>query len=1326
MIAILLASVMLVSGGAPKATIVVPDRPTLNERFAAGELRYWVREITGATLPVAEASASPAGARVCIGPRLAADAFAGDLKVLDGTEGFAVRERNGDLYLFGAKPCGNCFAVYDLLERNTDVIWPSLAKGVDRVFTPTNALVAADVGYRSVPALAQRAWSIANGYYYNDPRTEQFALRLKSGAINGSSARRRAYGFTEDDWGGHNICRFLPWNELHESHPDYFCMVDGVRREAGYEATGTCYTSPGAADELVRRFVRDRVEGGPECQTAGIGIEDANQECCCPTCLEPIRLADGTLLRKADDPALFRSALYYRWFNRVAEKIAARHPDFALNTLAYMFTTEPPPFDLHPKAVVNFCAIGKDMRRPFDDPANATVLRQLKGWARRSHGAFSVYEYWGCGAEYPRPVSYVVQKDLPILLSNGVFRTGTEWGHSHGAEYVSALDFWVVNRLMWDPAADIEKLRDTFFSRTFREAAAEMRVFYDVVRDSWFKIPRRSSWSERPADEMAFLLRDKAAAKKAFDALAAAERKAKHPASRLFVRKIRETMDAHRAAAEKTMAARRDVEIPFASDPFSLPSPDGTAWASARTLDASEFGDAPLEAAMATDGESLWFRLRSDAAPAARGRNIWLSDHWEIFLETATKPYFHFAVDADGGAVSDRAFGRPSAVRMSVVSVQKSSDGWRAVVKIPLKGLDVKDGALRLMLVHRDGKTQRNVGWRAGEWHEPATFVKATLAAQAVAGAGTTVSVTLADGADAAWRVADAATTDADGVQAHVVSLTRQADDAAVPPVVEIAFDVPVAATSYFWQPTEKDVGLSVAGEPSKFCYGAPVRSFVTDADRSRLTMAWSECVRKVDCSQRIVHEKPGEFFFHVVLRVFTEAEAPLKEWRMALRLDFRDRHWSDAVRDASDWVRREKGFADAPPPEAAFGVVYSTWYAFNRAFDERTLERECAAAAKLGMKTLITDDGWQTTHGDWEPVPEKFADMRQHVDRVHALGLKYVLWYALPFMNEKSRHYAAFKGKYLADGPFWEHRLGILDPRFPEVREFLAGQLADRLVRWDLDGYKLDFVDFFRTFGANVYDSAGGVDPAAAEGYRGRDCKSLAEAAEALVADISKRLKAIKPDVLLEFRQPYAGPVPARYGNMLRAIDCPGDPRANRVRTTDLRLTSGRSAAVHADMLKWTPSDDRTDAARSILSALFTTVQYSMVLESIPAAQKEEIRKWIAFAEEHRAALQGGGFRAHGPGEGYPVLEGWSDAERVVAVYEPNRVIDLVDDGRRTILVNATPASRVIVRDAKGVRDLPAAPYSAIPMAAPLGVHLVVVDAGDGDVVRDGEPEAR
>ena len=549
------------------------------------------------------------------------------------------------------------------------------------------------------------------------------------------------------------------------------------------------------------------------------------------------------------------------------------------------------------------------------------------------------------------------------------------------------------------------------------------------------------------------------------------------------------------------------------------------------------------------------------------------------------------------------------------------------------------------------------------------------------------VSLTgMASSVGAGWSICPIA--DTDGVTVCEIAW-KAASDSAVPSVATLTFDIPVGDIAGLWEPVNHLWTPFAEGEASKFCHSTPIRSWFADGDQNRLTLAWTECVRTVAFSPRVVIEEPGAFSYRVRLSFFTEADVPLTEWKTRIRFDRRARDWSACVQDAAKWVAAETQSEGELPPSAAFDPIYSTWYAFGNVLDASTLEAECVRAAALGMKTLITDDGWQTTHGDWDPVPAHFPDMRGHVERVHALGMKYVLWYSISFMNEKSRHYEGFKGKYLMDGTLWGQRLAIFDPRFPEVRRFIINQLAERLEKWNLDGYKIDFIDFFRPFGE---------DPAEKDGYAGRDYKSIPEAAHALLAEVSARLREIRPDILLEFRQPYIGPVTAKYGNMLRANDCPGDALANRVRTTDVRLTSGH-AVVHSDMLRWTPSDDPTAAARSILSVIFTTVQYSMVLDTIPDAQKKVIAKWIQFAAKHRKALQNGGFRAYNPAANYPLLEGWSDEERIFAVYDPQTVVPVKDSTRRIIIINATPAKRVLVEDTAGVRSLAIAPYEAVEL---------------------------
>ena len=570
------------------------------------------------------------------------------------------------------------------------------------------------------------------------------------------------------------------------------------------------------------------------------------------------------------------------------------------------------------------------------------------------------------------------------------------------------------------------------------------------------------------------------------------------------------------------------------------------------------------------------------------------------------------------------------------------------------------------------------------------------------------VAVALECGNPGSWQLSQRAESPETGVE--VVTITLRTDDGrpASPPEFRAAWTVPLVDIAHLWTPERGCVSVVSGSAVSKFCANTPVYAFFSESCENRFAFACSEASRAVRMDWRAVFETVGAFDASVSLDFFSEEEAPLAAYEVRLRFDTRRIRWDEAVQGSADWVAGDA--RGGPTPDAAYDPVYSTWYAFERAFDAATLERECALAAQMGMRTLITDDGWQRTHGDWLPIPEKFPDFRAHVAKVKSLGMRYLLWYALPFMNEKSANYRRFEDKYLKAGPFWEHRLGMLDPRFPEVRKQIVDDL-ERLMRdYDLDGFKLDFLDSFRFYGE---------DPARAENFAGRDTKSVPEAAERLMREVKERLTILKPDVLIEFRQTYVGPVACRYGNMLRANDCPGDPSVNRARTTNVRLTAG-GRAVHSDMLKWSPADTPESAARSILSVLFTAIQYSMVLDSLPPAHREMVAKWLKFAEAHKETLQKGGFRAYAPQAGYPLLEGWSEKERIFAVYDANFVVPLGRADRRTILVNATSASRIFVEDDSGVRTVRVTPadFAVIPSRAdavqnaPLQVVLTFDDA--------------
>ena len=289
------------------------------------------------------------------------------------------------------------------------------------------------------------------------------------------------------------------------------------------------------------------------------------------------------------------------------------------------------------------------------------------------------------------------------------------------------------------------------------------------------------------------------------------------------------------------------------------------------------------------------------------------------------------------------------------------------------------------------------------------------------------------------------------------------------------------------------------------------------------------------------------------------------------------------------------------------------------------------------------------------------------------------MLWLSVSFVGDESKAWARFNGKFLdIHGEKSPGRVGILDPRFPDVRDYLIRTYERVVGEWGFDGAKLDFIDQFKLVGK---------DPAIGDGYAGRDYRSVPEAVNRLMKDVLAHLKRIKPDVLVEFRQAYMGPAILQYGNMMRAADCPADPCANRKRICDLRLTSGRTA-VHSVMLVWSRDESPEGAALPILNALFSTIQYSMILAKVPEQHREVIRGWLGFSQRHRDTLLKGEFRPHHPENGYTWIEAEGAAELIVAAYSADTCMTVANAAKPVFLVNATGTGAIVV-------DLPAKPAS-------------------------------
>ncbi|MBT7068603.1 MAG: alpha-galactosidase [Verrucomicrobia bacterium] len=495
--------------------------------------------------------------------------------------------------------------------------------------------------------------------------------------------------------------------------------------------------------------------------------------------------------------------------------------------------------------------------------------------------------------------------------------------------------------------------------------------------------------------------------------------------------------------------------------------------------------------------------------------------------------------------------------------------------------------------------------------------------------------------------------------------------------------------------------GCGRARTRSSAARGAPVWCMYNYAGDNRTTIAVADAINT--CEISAAHQEETAILI-CSIELLIDPVPPLTEYTTTIRIDTREQKYWQAMQDVSDWWAAMPEYTPAPVPETARLPFYSTWYSYHLGITPDAIEKECRLAKALGMEAVIVDDGWQTDDmnrgysycGDWEAAASKFPDFREHVDRVHAIGMKYLLWFSVPFMGVNAKHYDRFKDKCLTrpeNNP--NQKWFTLDPRFPEVREYLIGVYERCINEFDLDGFKLDFIDCFGT-NEETKDAFGD----------GRDYQSVPEAADRLMSDVITRLKAIKPDVMIEFRQGYIGPAMRKYGNIFRVGDEPNNAGGNRIGSMLLRALSG-TTAVHSDMVMWHYEDTVESAAQQLIHALFTVPQISVRLDEVPASHVDMIRRYCAFWREHRDVLLDGTIAPLQPQFAYPVVISETESKVAAAAYANGFVPLPPVAGRTLILVNGTLEPRVVI-------ELP----------DPLGARRVQIWNCTGACVSDEEQE--
>ena len=173
-----------------------------------------------------------------------------------------------------------------------------------------------------------------------------------------------------------------------------------------------------------------------------------------------------------------------------------------------------------------------------------------------------------------------------------------------------------------------------------------------------------------------------------------------------------------------------------------------------------------------------------------------------------------------------------------------------------------------------------------------------------------------------------------------------------------------------------------------------------------------------------------------------------------------------------------------------------------------------------------------------------------------------------------------------------------VLCMRNPEAREIMADICVHLAKEYDTDGAKYD-----------LYNCVPVVECCCKE--HEHDTDSMVVALQKTMELIWQKVRAVKPNYMVELKQNYGGSRLATYGTMMRAGDTPYCPEGNFLRTAYIQSYTPYAANDYQTITNY---DTLESAAKVIIKMLAVGIPtYSMDL----LALEEEKKQLIAFLNE-------------------------------------------------------------------------------------------------------------
>lgn len=439
--------------------IIVGADASESEKWAAAELKHWLREISGASLDIHTDNAPPESDKVIVvgwNGRAQKLLGPGAQRPKDEDETFTYRSAGPALVIWGGNQRGTMYGVMSFLEREMGVRFYTSRVTV----TPQKARYAFTwLNHSEKPGVRVR-----NDFYY-EAFEPIWAARNR---VNGAMGFRQQPGGLECYWSVHTFYPLMPPEEFFKDHPEYYSLLDGKRTA---DHAQLCLANPDVLRIITERL-KQKMRELPEYLIYDVSQNDWSNPCQCSGC-QAIVDREGS-----------QSGPIIQFVNQVADNVKAEFPDKFIGTLAYSYTRKPPR-TLKPRenVVVRFCSIECCFAHDFlSCPENKSFVEDMKGWAAIAPHIY-IWDYVVNFSHYtmPYPNFRVLQPNIQFFRDHKAIGIMEQAAYqSRGGEFAE-LRAYLIAKLLWNPEAEVEPIIADFMHGYYGRAGQFVRAYFDLL-----------------------------------------------------------------------------------------------------------------------------------------------------------------------------------------------------------------------------------------------------------------------------------------------------------------------------------------------------------------------------------------------------------------------------------------------------------------------------------------------------------------------------------------------------------------------------------------------------------------------------------------------------------------------------------------------------------------------------------------------------------------------------------------------------------------------------------------------------------------------------